>query len=101
MVSFGPGRRPSATRPRFQLGELVVTKNALRNISVVDMLAAINRHRTGDWGDVCAVDKESNDESLREGGRLFSSYQAGDGTRFWVITEADRSVTTILLPEDY
>jgi hypothetical protein len=62
-----------------------------------DLLA---RHATGDWGALCAFDRRQNEIALREGYRVLSSYPVGE-ERVWVITEADRSVTTILLPEEY
>jgi len=58
------------------------------------------RHATGDWGELCAYDRRQNDIALREGYRIFSSYDVS-AERVWIITEADRSVTTILLPEEY
>ena len=58
------------------------------------------RHATGDWGELCAFDRRQNEIALREGYRIFSSYDAS-AERVWIITEADRSVTTILLPEEY
>jgi len=59
------------------------------------------RHQSGDWGNLDSEDRNSNDQALARGGRIFSAYNATDGTKFWIITEADRSVTTVLLPEDY
>jgi len=64
------------------------------------VLAALGRHVRGDWGDVDAEDRAANDRALREGTRVLSSYRAG-GVKFWVITEADRSATTVLLPSEY
>jgi len=58
------------------------------------------RHATGDWGETCAFDRRQNEIALREGYRVLSSYDVLAG-RVWVITEADRSITTILLPEEY
>ena len=58
------------------------------------------RHATGDWGELCAFDRRQNEIALREGYRVLSSYPFGE-ERVWVITEADRSITTILLPEEY
>ena len=58
------------------------------------------RHAKGDWGDLCAFDRRQNERALREGLRVFSSYETLAG-RVWIITEADRSATTILLPEEY
>lgn len=86
---------------KFRLGRIVSTPNALESITQDDILTAIGRHQFGDWGDVCAEDRKANDESLVDGTRILSVYQAVNGTKFWLITEADRSVTTVLLPEDY
>ncbi len=58
------------------------------------------RHTAGDWGDLCAFDRRQNAVALRDGHRVFSSYETPEG-RLWIITEADRSATTILLPEEY
>lgn len=102
MVIEGPwmrSREPES--PKFSLGDLVATPNALMIIPQEDLRTATARHHRGDWGDVCPEDKKANDEALARGGRLLSVYRSRDGTRFWIITEADRSVTTILLPEDY
>jgi hypothetical protein len=65
------------------------------------MAVALARHSSGDWGDVCEEDRKENDLSLKEGFRLLSVYTTSTGTKLWIITEADRSVTTVLLPEDY
>jgi hypothetical protein len=86
---------------KFPLGQVVITANATEMLNQRDVDDGLSRHRTGDWGNVCAADARENELSLRDGLRLFSVYHAGDGTKFWIITEADRSVTTILLPEDY
>ena len=85
----------------FRLGRIVATSNALQSITNEDILNAIQRHQAGDWGGLDSEDRNSNDRALVSGGRIFSAYNASDGTRFWIITEADRSVTTVLLPEDY
>ena len=86
---------------RFTLGRLVATPNALAQIPADDMLASLARHASGDWGDVCPEDWQANEQALCCGSRLFSAYHTGTGTKFWIITEADRSVTTVLMPEDY
>jgi len=86
---------------KFPLGRTVITRNALDRLSSDDVQIALARHAAGDWGDVCPEDRHENELSLREGFRLLSVYQSKAGERFWVITEADRSVTTVLLPEDY
>ena len=87
--------------PTFPLGQLVATPNALDHITQDDIMAALQRHAAGDWGDVCAEDKQSNDRAVVEGTRILSVYHAANGTKFWIITEAGFSATTILLPEDY
>jgi len=86
---------------KFRLGHLVATPNALSQLRQEDILKAIQRHHGGDWGDIDEHDRQANDQALIEGMRLLSVYHALNGTKFWIITEADRSVTTILLPEDY
>jgi hypothetical protein len=84
----------------FPLGAVVATANASMRLSTEEVLTALRRHASGDWGNLCPEDTLANDTALHRGGRLFSVY--GDGThRFWIITEADRSVTTVLLPDDY
>lgn len=60
----------------------------------------LDRHLAGDWGDVCAEDNHANELALREGSRLLSAYRLGD-VAIWIITEADRSATTLLLPSEY
>jgi hypothetical protein len=84
------------------LGRVVATPGALRLLSEMgeDPFGYIARHATGDWGDLCAFDRRQNEIALRDGYRVFSSYDVLTG-RVWIITEADRSVTTILLPEEY
>jgi hypothetical protein len=86
---------------KFRLGHLVTTSNALAKLTPEDILTGIQRHQCGDWGDVDQHDRQQNELALQQGSRLMSVYQAENGTTFWLITEADRSVTTILLPEDY
>ncbi len=84
------------------LGRVVATPGALEAIlgEGGDPLSYIARHASGDWGDLCEFDRRENERSLRHGMRVLSSYPVGEG-RLWIITEADRSVTTILLPEEY
>lgn len=84
-----------------RLGAIVITRNALSVLSHEDVLAALGRHVQGDWGDLDREDKVANDRALAEDGRLLSSYRSANGVKFWIITEWDRSVTTVLLPEDY
>ena len=89
---------PSA---KFRLGKIVSTPNALAHLSQDDILLGIQRHQAGDWGDVPSDNSAANERALIEGTRLWSVYRAANGTKFWLITEADRSVTTVLMPEDY
>ena len=90
-------------QPKFCLGQLVATPGALIALSrnSQSALEFLERHRTGDWGAVDAEDKRANEHSLKDGTRLLSAYHLKDGTKIWLITEADRSATTVLLPEDY
>ena len=85
----------------FRLGRLVATPNALNSLTQDDILRGIQRHQAGDWGDLGENDHAANDQALAQGTRLLSAYRAANGTKFWIITEADRSITTVLLPEDY
>ena len=89
-----------ATKTHFPLGDVVITANARRILTPDEAMAALQRHATSDWGDLCPEDAERNVEALHKGSRIFSAYGEGQ-RRFWIITEADRSVTTILLPLDY
>ena len=89
----------------FQLGQLVYTASVQHliekeTISNIDLFTILRRHASGDWGDLCEEDKQVNQSALADGDRLLSSYTINK-TTLWIITEADRSVTTILLPEDY
>jgi hypothetical protein len=88
-------------RALFTFGRLVATPGALAAVPHADVLTALGRHACGDWGDVDREDWNANNQALREGTRLLSAYHAGSGVRFWIITEADRSATTVLLPEEY
>jgi hypothetical protein len=85
----------------FRLGRIVATPNALSKLTQEDVSSAIQRHQAGDWGDLDEEDRRENDFSLEKGFRILSAYHAQNGTKFWLITEADRSATTVLLPEDY
>ncbi len=88
--------------PLFKLGQIVATPAALDLLedSGVHAQDLLRRHLTGDWGKVCKEDAAENDFSVKNGFRILSSYDVGSET-LWIITEADRSVTTLLLPEDY
>jgi hypothetical protein len=86
---------------KFELGRLVATRGAVCDIPGDEMMKALRRHASGDWGEVGTEDWEANEESLREGARLLSVYSTSAGVKFWIITEADRSATTVLLPDEY
>ncbi len=94
-------RSKSAHRALFETGQICSTPGALEAIPPAEVLAAIGRHIRGDWGDVCPEDAAENELALDKYLRLFSVYHSGNGTKFWVITEADRSLTTVLLPDEY
>ena len=83
------------------LGQLVMTPGVQAEVPPDEYMAALQRHARGDWGNVSSGDKKLNDEALKEGTRILSSYEGRSNVKFWIITEADRSVTTILLPEEY
>lgn len=86
--------------PRFELGKIVATPGAIAAIPESAMIAALRRHATGDWGLCCVEDAAENNLSVEQGFRILSVYEHA-GTRYWVLTEADRSATTFLLPEEY
>ena len=91
------------SRPQFEIGKTVATPGAdeaLRRAKQPEYYF-LRRHETGDWGEVGQEDWKRNDDALTDGTRIFSVYRTSLGERIWVITEADRSVTTILLPEEY
>ena len=89
-------------RPLFGMGRIVATPGALEMMAVTetDTFALLERHASGDWGQVSPEDGRENERGLKHGFRLLSSYPAGEG-RVWILTEADRSATTILLPSEY
>ncbi len=86
---------------KFRLGRIVSTAHALEVIPKEDITAAITRHVSGDWGEVDDEDRIANEQALIEGTRLVSIYRSGKGVKFYLITEADRRMTTVLLQEDY
>jgi hypothetical protein len=87
----------------FRLGTIVATPGALAALrrSAQSPADFLGRHASGDWGDVDGHDSRANWSAVREGGRILSSYKTRLGDTIWVITEADRSSTCLLLPEDY
>lgn len=99
-------RHESPPSPAFSLGNVVATPGALNLLEALNIhpVQLLERHARADWGDLCAEDREANQLALHQGGRLLSVYRvtpASPGTRVWIITEADRSVTTLLLPSEY
>ena len=94
-----PRDAPRGKVPKFTLGRTMITAGALAALNHEDVLTALNRHVVGDWGEVDAEDWNANERALCEGGRIVSVYRSSQ--RFYVITEWDRSLTTVLLPEEY
>ena len=90
-------------QPRFSLGQIVATPGALETLQQVERDPAefIARHVTGDWGDLEDEDKQENELSVEQGFRILSAYTLDDNTKIWIITEYDRSATTLLLPSEY
>lgn len=86
---------------QLSLGQTVITPAAANLLTPLQIVSALGRHSRLDWGDVGKEDWSANDKALELGGRLLSVYHTEHGRTFWVITEWDRSVTTVLLPEDY
>ncbi len=87
----------------FSLGSVVMTQGVTAMIEEnigINLLIYLQRHQNGDWGNVCIEDKITNDEATKTGERVLSEYQLC-GERIWIITEHDRSVTTILFPHEY
>jgi hypothetical protein len=90
-------------QPAFELGQIVATPGALAAIKKAGQQPGefLTRHINRDWGDLDEEDRKENESSLEHGFRLLSAYKTNAGDRLWIITEADRSVTTLLLPEEY
>ncbi len=97
------------TQHKFSLGQVVMTTNAMNTINEAHgedkgkqlVQQVLARHHAGDWGELDPDDTQRNNEALQEGHRLFSNYEEEFGFKVWVITEHDRSSTTVLLPADY
>jgi hypothetical protein len=90
--------------PKFPLGQVVATPGALEALNESGESAGdfLSRHISCDWGaDLCEEDRRLNDEALVDGSRILSAYRTAKGVKLWIITEADRSSTCILLPEEY
>ena len=97
----GNGRcRIQSNRPAFGLGRVVATPGALEALEPEEIHAGLARHVRCDWGELDEEDKRANDFAVNRRLRIFSAYRAGS-LKYWIITEADRSATTVLLPEEY
>lgn len=97
----GKERDPLVREVKFPLGQLFVTPGVHQGVPPSEVFRDLRRHSKGDWGDLCTDDRATNEQSLIDGLRLVSVYVTKAGTKFYVITEADRSSTTVLLPEEY
>lgn len=94
---------PALPRQRLPLGQLVATPAAVAALSAagVSVYLLLNRHARGDWGELSDEDRQQNELAVTTDQRVLSSYLLSNKQKVWIITEADRSVTTVLLPEDY
>lgn len=90
-------------QPKFSLGNVVATPGAIQALEQYNVTASelLDRHCHGDWGQLEPDDFQANEAALQQGSRLLSNYPLTDACRIWIITEWDRSVTTLLLPEEY
>ena len=86
---------------KFRTGDIYITQNALAKIGFEEAFRALARHAAGDWGELCDADRKANEAALADGSRLLSVYWTASDVKFYIITEADRAYTTVLLPEDY
>ena len=86
---------------KFRAGRIVCTPGLQAQVSDEDILAGIKRHQAGDWGGVDEQGRTQNELAIAQGLRIWSIYRTGAGVTFWIITEADRRATTVLLPQDY
>ena len=91
---------------KFELGEVVMTRGIANYLEselfdTQQLSECVKRHESGDWGDLCDEDKRMNDYAIKYGDRILSAYTVGEDIKIWIITECDRSYTTILLPEEY
>lgn len=101
----GPGERSAYAAPKakalFALGETYLSRGVSESVPILDVIQGILRHAHGDWGNLDPIDWAQNELALQDGARLLSAYRADNGVKFWIITEWDRSVTTVLLPAEY
>lgn len=91
------------TKVKFPLGQIVATPGAIEALNEAGQtpMEFLERHKAGDWGDLSADDKKENDRAVIHGDRILSAYHTNEGEKIWIVTEWDRSVTTLLLPEEY
>ena len=101
--SSASSQKAGVSWPLFSLGQVLATPGALKLLETHRLLplSFIQRHVSGDWGDICAEDRQANVDALQYGYRLMSVYAVTPSDKLWIITEADRSSTTLLLPEEY
>lgn len=92
---------PATFTQKFELGQVLITPGARDDLELKDVISSLVRHAGGDFGDVCEEDKAYNEEAVESGDRILSAYHDRNGVKFWIITEWDRSATTILLPSEY
>jgi hypothetical protein len=102
-IENGGNQTSTQRQPLFALGKVVALLAAFNTINELRISASelIFRHATGDWADLCERDQEANVISIHSGARVFSSYFLDAKAKIWIITEADRSSTTIMLPHEY
>ncbi len=102
-ASLSAGLWTFLKQSRFPLGNIAITPGALEALATANQSASmfLARHASGDWGDLGEDDRQENEEAIEAGVRILSSYRTYSDEKIWVITEADRSLTTILLPEEY
>ncbi|KFG95526.1 hypothetical protein GQ56_0119770 [Burkholderia paludis] len=94
---------PLLSAPQLPLGKLIATPAALHALQAADVSVyhLVNRHARHDWGDLCEADRQQNEIAAANGARIPSCYTLPNQVQVWIITEADRTVTTVLLPEEY
>lgn len=92
---------PKTFTQKFELGQVLITPGAHDDLDLKDVCSALVRHAGGDFGDVNEEDWAQNVTALETGDRILSSYRDSNGVKFWIITEWDRSATTVLLPSEY
>jgi hypothetical protein len=120
-VREGNPTHPTSSTPRFALGRILATPGALHALDEAERVRGhgarrsgahglparslatelLARHAAGDWGELDAEDQRANEDALMTGARILSAYVLPSGVRIWIITEADRSATTLLMPDEY